>query len=162
MIRFLRILCVSSIAVFCCFVLLATNQNIDVFTWILASKLTLSSLFISLVFLLLDNKRKSYIGKTTILFTSIAVVLLILSIQIIPLNTTWNYIVALLITSFILIIYSQSRLQNLAQKSIYYGALLIPVGIIFKVELSLFYVLSGVVLTIMSIHSVFTSLKKVD
>lgn len=160
MVRLLRILCVSSIATLLIISLLMFNKTINLFDWITYTKVTFSVLVYSLVYLLLDKKRKSIIGKIALTSTTFGAMILLLSLVIQSLNLYWNIAFGAFILSFILLLFSKTSNANKALKPIFYVAFIIPIGILLGIENGLFYTISGIVLTLISVTSVIYSLKK--
>ena len=154
MIRLLRILCVTSIAALMTLLVLLINNTLNIFEWILYTKISISALIFSLIYLLLDDKRVSLIGKTSLFISITGVSLLILSINLSFLNNYWNISFGLIILSFMLVLYSKFKLHSIAEKSIFYSSFLIPVGIIFAVENSLFYIISLTILILLSLTTI--------
>lgn len=160
MVRLLRIICVISIATLLTISLLLVNKIINIFDWITFSKITFSVLLYSLIYLLLDNKRTSLAGKISQISTFIGLSILVLSIFFTSFNVYWNIAFGLFILSFILILFSRISEKNNSLKYFFYSAFNIPLGIILSVENTLFYVFAGIILTLLSVTSIFYQLKK--
>jgi hypothetical protein len=160
MVRLLRIICVISIATLLTISLLLVNKIINIFDWITFSKITFSVLLYSLIYLLLDNKRTSLVGKISQISTFIGLSILVLSIFFTSFNVYWNIAFGLFILSFILILFSRISEKNNSLKYFFYSAFNIPLGIILSVENTLFYVFAGIILTLLSVTSIFYQLKK--
>ncbi len=159
MVRLLRILCVTSIAILLTISLLLVNKTITIFDWITYSKITFSALIYSLVYLLLDDKRKTLEGKISQTTAFVGILILILSIFVPSINLYWNIASGALILSFILILFSRISEKNNSLKYFFYSAFNIPLGIILNVENTMFYAIAGVVLSLLSVTSIFYSLK---
>ena len=160
MIRFLRIVCVTCITVIMTLVLLLIKNSISLFEWINYTKIGMSGLIISLIYLLLDKKRNTLIGKTSLSAALLSSTLLLSSILVISLNNYWNITFGLIIFSFTLVLFSKYQLKNIAEKSIFYSAFLIPIGIICSIENRLFYMISTIVLIILSVTALVFSFKR--
>lgn len=154
LVRLLRILCVTSIAALMTFLVSLINNTLNIFEWLSFSKISISVLIFSLIYLLLDDKRSSLIGILALNFSIIGISLLILSINLSFLNNYWNISFGLIILSFMLVLYSKFKLHSITEKSIFYSSFLIPVGIIFAVENSLFYIISLAILILLSLTTI--------
>lgn len=160
MVRFLRIVCVSVIALIITCTLLLIQNSINLFEWITFSKMGVSLLVFSLIYLLLDDQRKSIIGKISLISSILASSILILSIVITSLNNYWNVIFGLIIFSFILVLYSKIKNKTITEKTIFLSSILIPIGIILNVENTIFYTFSGIILILLSGISLILAIKK--
>jgi hypothetical protein len=160
MIRLFRIACVVTITLILGTTFLMINKSIDLFNWINYSKLLFSILISTLIYLLLDQKRNSLIGKISLLLAISGSVLLILSSSLLPLNNTWNIVFSLYISSFILLLYCNNNLNSKALKGLFYFSLIIPIGITIGLNQSMFYSISGVILSILSGTTIYLNLKK--
>ncbi len=160
MVRLLRILCVTSIAILITISLLLVNKTISIFDWITYLKITFSILIYSLIYLLLDDKRKSLVGKISQTSALIGISILVISIFAPSLNLYWNIAFGAFILSFILILFSRISNQNKSLKALFYSAFILPLGIVLGVENGFFFIVAGVVLTLLSFTSILFSLKK--
>ena len=160
MIRLFRIACVVTITLILGTTFLMINKSIDLFNWINYSKLLFSILISTLIYLLLDQKRNSLIGKISLLLAISGSVLLILSASILPLNNTWNIVFSLYISSFILLLHCNNNLKSKALNRLFYFSLIIPIGITIGLNQSMFYSISGVILSILSVTAIYLNLKK--
>ena len=89
MVRILRILSVLSIAFILFTSILTFQKAIHFIDWINYFKLSISSLIVSLIYLLLDNKRSVRMGKLAIVTSLLGAFFCILSI---PFNSINNFL----------------------------------------------------------------------
>lgn len=160
MVRLLRILCVTSIAVLLSISFLLVNKTLTLFDWITYSKITVSVLLYSLIYLLLDDKRKTLVGKICQTSSFVGLSILVLSVFSPSFNLYWNIAFGAFILSFMLLLFSNISEKNNSLKYVFYSAFIIPLGIILSLENTMFYVIAGVVLSLLSVTSIFYSLKK--
>lgn len=159
MVRIIRIFCVSSIAFFLTFSLLFINKTIHLSTWISCSKVFISGIIFSLVYLLFDANRKNILGKIGITSTLIGVTILLFSLFTPLLHMFWNVAFGLFLLSFILILFSRISNKNYVIKYLFFGSLNIPLGICLGKESVLFYSISSVLLLLLTVYSLFSTLR---
>lgn len=146
MVRILRILSVLSIAFISFTSILTFQKAIHFIDWINYFKLSISSLIVSLIYLLLDNKRSVKIGKLAIVTSLLGAILCILSIPFNAINNLLQLPIGLFTISFICLIYSKVNLQNVFTKLIFWSFLVVPISIFFTPNNANFYTFLGLFL----------------
>ena len=146
MVRILRILSVLSIAFILFTSILTFQKAIHFIDWINYFKLSISSLIVSLIYLLLDNKRSVKIGKLAIVTSLLGAILCILSIPFNAINNLLQLPIGLFIVSFIFLIYSKLNLKNVITKLIFWSFLVVPISIFFTPNNANFYTFLGLFL----------------
>jgi hypothetical protein len=139
MVRVLRILSVLSIAFILFISILTFQKAISLIDWINYCKLSISGLIVSLIYLLLDNKRSVKMGKLAIVISLFGAFLCILSIPFNSINNLLQLPVGLFILSFICLIESKLNLQNVFTKLIFWSFLIVPISVFFTPNNTNFY-----------------------
>ncbi len=160
MVRILRIFCVITIT----FILLTTTLTflkiIHFIDWINYFKIAISLLIFSLVYLLLDTKRRELIGKLAISSTVIGVFFSTLSITWSYLNSLIHIPISLYLISFILIIYSKLHHTKKVIQFLFLSILLLPLGILLQMSNTLFYLFSSVLLIVITCIVIYQTMAK--
>ena len=162
MVRILRILSVLSIAFILFTSILTFQKAIHFIDWINYFKLSISSLIVSLIYLLLDNKRSVKMGKLAIVTSLFGAILCILSIPFNSINNLLQLPIGLFIISFIYLIYSKVNLQNVFTKLIFWSFLVVPISIFFRLNNTNFYTFLGLFLILPTSLVVYKTFVKKD
>ncbi len=162
MVRILRILSVLSIAFILFTSILTFQKAIHYIDWINCFKLSISSLIVSLIYLLLDNKRSIKMGKLAIATSLLGAILCVLTIPFNAINNLLQLPIGLFIISFTCLIYSKVNLQNIFTKLIFWSFLVVPMSIFFTPNNTNFYTFLGLFLILPTSLVIYKTFVKKD